>query len=185
MTLTQTFAWRRSGVVSTLVIVTNPIRGSATSRATIAVISWRSSSSTRSVRWLIGTPHGAQRAARQPATARLTVWDGEAFDDVALFEVVVVGEADAALVVGGDLADVVAEAAQRLDLVGRDDLAAAPDPRAAADDPAVGDVRAGDDGALADAEDLADLGATLDDLDHDRLEQALEGGARCRRSACR
>ena len=33
MTLTQTLAWRRSGVVSTLVIVTNPIRGSATSRA--------------------------------------------------------------------------------------------------------------------------------------------------------
>ena len=35
MTLTQTLAWRRSGVVSTFVIVANPIRGSATSRATI------------------------------------------------------------------------------------------------------------------------------------------------------
>ena len=35
MTLTQTLAWRRSGVVSTSVIVANPIRGSATSRATI------------------------------------------------------------------------------------------------------------------------------------------------------
>ena len=32
MTLTQTLAWRRSGVVSTSVIVANPIRGSATSR---------------------------------------------------------------------------------------------------------------------------------------------------------
>ena len=52
MTLTQTFAWRRSGVVSTEVIVANPIRGSATSRAMIAPISCRSSSSTRSVRWL-------------------------------------------------------------------------------------------------------------------------------------
>ena len=31
MTLTQTLAWRRSGVVSTFVIVANPIRGSATS----------------------------------------------------------------------------------------------------------------------------------------------------------
>ena len=36
MTLTQTFAWRRSGVVSTSVIVTNPTRGSATSRLMIA-----------------------------------------------------------------------------------------------------------------------------------------------------
>ena len=36
MTLTQTRAWRRSGVVSTLVIVANPMRGSATSRVTIA-----------------------------------------------------------------------------------------------------------------------------------------------------
>ena len=35
MTLTHTLAWRRSGVVSTLVIVANPIRGSATSRATM------------------------------------------------------------------------------------------------------------------------------------------------------
>ena len=36
MTLTQTFAWRRSAVVSTPVIVANPTRGSATSRVTIA-----------------------------------------------------------------------------------------------------------------------------------------------------
>ena len=33
MTLTQTFAWRRSGVVSTSVTVAKPIRGSATSRS--------------------------------------------------------------------------------------------------------------------------------------------------------
>ena len=61
MTLTQTLAWRRSGVVSTSVIVTNPIRGSATSRAMIAPISWRSSSSTRSVRWLIGVAADRRR----------------------------------------------------------------------------------------------------------------------------
>ena len=84
------------------------------------------------------------------------------------------GEPDAALVVRLDLADVVAEAPQRLDPVGRDDLAAAPDPRAAADDAAVGDVRPGDDRVLADPDDLADLGAALDDLDDLRLEQALE-----------
>ena len=44
------------------------------------------------------------------------------------------------------------------------------------DDPAVGDEGAGDDRALADAEDLADLGPALDDLDDLRLEQALERG---------
>ena len=85
-----------------------------------------------------------------------------------------VGEADAALVVRLDLADVVAEAPERLDPVGGDDLAAAPDARAAADDASVGDVRPGDDRVLADADDLADLRAALDDLDDLRLEQALE-----------
>ena len=44
---------------------------------------------------------------------------GEAFDDVAFLEVVEPGEADAALVVLLDLADVVAEPAERLDPVGR------------------------------------------------------------------
>ena len=44
----------------------------------------------------------------------------------------------------------------------------------AADDAAVRHERAGDDRALADTEDLADLGAALDDLDDLRLEQALE-----------
>ena len=50
MTLTQTRAWRRSGLVSTSVTVANPIRGSATSRPRMAPISWRRSSSIRSVR---------------------------------------------------------------------------------------------------------------------------------------
>ena len=73
MTLTQTFAWRRSGVVSTEVIVANPIRGSATSRAMISPISCRSSSSTRSVRWLIGSelrlpPAGAFQPKARPST---------------------------------------------------------------------------------------------------------------------
>ena len=87
-----------------------------------------------------------------------------------------VRQADAALVVLLDLADVVAEPPKRLDPVGGDDLGAAPDPGvAAADDPPVGDERAGDDRVLADADDLADLRPTLDDLDDLRLEQALEG----------
>src|SRR5882672_3458218 len=101
---------------------------------------------------------------------------GETLDDVALFEVVVVGEADAAFVVRLDLADVVAEAPQRLDPIGRDHLAIAPDTSAGPDDPTVGDERTGDDRALADPEDLADLRPTLDDLDDLRLEEPLERG---------
>src|SRR5207342_1215609 len=100
---------------------------------------------------------------------------GEAFDDVALFQVVEVGEPDATLVVRLHLAHVVAEAPQRLDPVGGDDLAAAPDAGATTDDVPVGDVRPGDDGVLADADDLADLRATLDHLDDLGLEQAVEG----------
>ncbi len=91
MTLTQTLAWRRSGVVSTFVIVAKPIRGSATSRATIAPISCRRSSSTRSVRCGHAVPSAGRGAA-----------DGlrrEALDDVAFFQVVEVGQTDAALVV--------------------------------------------------------------------------------------
>src|SRR4029078_4758938 len=52
-----------------------------------------------------------------------------ALDDVPLFQVVVPGEADAALEVPGDLADVVAEPAERVDLVRGDDLATVPDAR--------------------------------------------------------
>ena len=50
MTLTHTLACRRSGVVSTFVMVANPIRGSATSRTMMAPISCLRSSSIRSVR---------------------------------------------------------------------------------------------------------------------------------------
>src|SRR5262249_30653578 len=92
--------------------------------------------------------------------------------DVSVLQVIEPGEADTALVVRLDLADVVAESPQGLDPIRRDDLARAPDAGAAADDPAVGDEAAGDDRALADPEDLADLRAGLDDL---RLQQALEG----------
>ena len=71
ITLTQTLAWRRSCVVSTDVIVANPIRGSATSLARIAPISCRRSSSTRSVRWLMPTlPSWSSRAARMGVQAK-------------------------------------------------------------------------------------------------------------------
>ena len=75
ITLTQILACRRSGAVSTSVIVTNPMRGSASSLVSSAPISWRRSSSTRSVRWLIvwsrghaaGRSRGPPPRARQPA----------------------------------------------------------------------------------------------------------------------
>src|SRR5205814_716890 len=100
----------------------------------------------------------------------------ERLDDIALFEVVVVREPDPALKVLLYLALVVTEAAQRVDPIGRDHLAAPPDASArAADDSAIGHEGAGDDRALADAEDLAHLRPALDHLYLLRLEQALQG----------
>src|SRR3954451_8023486 len=168
MTLTQTFAWRRSGVVSTSVMVTNPTRGSATSRLMIAPISCLRSSSTLSVLWLT-----AGLVGRRPTDGLR----GEALDHVAFHDVVEVGESDSAFVVLGHFADIVAEPAERLDPVRRDDLATAPDTGvAAADDASVSDERARDDRVLADADDLSDLGASLDDLDDLGFEKPLEGG---------
>src|SRR3954447_14348487 len=172
MTLTRTLAWRRSGVVSTLVTVANPIRGSSTSRARIAVISSRRSSSIRSVRCVIARSGSLGRASGgQDPRHRL---GDEAFDDVSFLQIVVVGQADAALVVLLDLADVVPEPAQRLDPIRRHDPAGTPDAGTTADDPAVRHEAAGDDGALADAEDLANLRPALHDLDDLGLEESLE-----------
>src|SRR6202795_2604855 len=176
MTLTQTLAWRRSGVVSTEVIVANPIRGSATSRATIDPISWRSSSSMRSVRWLIGVAPAERPDARSSAGHATDRLRGKALDHIALLEIMEVRQADAALVVRGDFPDVVAEPSKRLDPVCRDDLSSAPHPGVPADDPAVGHERSGDDRVLADPEDLADFGTALHDLDHLGLEETLQRG---------
>src|SRR5262249_22287633 len=100
----------------------------------------------------------------------------EALDDVAFFELVEGDEPDPAFEAGRHFAHIVAEAAQRLDPIRLDDqLAAAVDTRAAADDAAVRDVGTGDRLA-SDAEDLADLGATLDNLHLLRFEHARQGG---------
>src|SRR5205809_4629076 len=85
-----------------------------------------------------------------------------------------VGQADATFVVRGYFPDVVAEAAQGFDPVGRDDLATAPDARAATHDPAVRHERSGNHRVLADMEDLAYLRPALDDFDHLGLQQALQ-----------
>src|SRR6476659_4669005 len=71
--------------------------------------------------------------------------DLEELEQVAFLDVVVVLQLDAALEAGGDLADVVLDAAHRLDLAGVDDdvLAQQAEARAAADD-AGRDHRAGD-----------------------------------------
>src|SRR3954451_22278517 len=95
----------------------------------------------------------------------------EALDDVALFDVVELVEADAALVARGDFADVVAEATQRIDPIRRDELAAPVDARSALDDPAVRHIAARDN-VPAGAEDLADLCAAFDDFDLLRLQEA-------------
>src|ERR1019366_8437752 len=173
MTLTQTRAWARSAVVSTLVTVAKPIRGSFTSRERSPPISCRRSSSIRSVRAVTGRGScGLASAGSHPADGLRA----EALDDVALLEFLVAGQADPALQVLGNLASVGAEATERLDPVSRHDLAAAPHPGPATDDPAVGHEAARDHRGLADLEDLADLCPTLDNLDDFGLEQPPEGG---------
>src|SRR4051794_4028582 len=121
------------------------------------------------------------RATKASLTARAL--DGElALDlaglvdlqDVALLDVRVVLENDAALEAGGDLADVVVEAPQAADRGVVDDRAVAHDPHlgAAADD-AVGDVRAGDRADARGAEGLAHLDGPDGLLDLLGLEHAL------------
>src|SRR4029078_10151189 len=115
------------------------------------------------------------RAARLPNRRAAPSWGREALAGGALLDVRGRGEVDRAPEAGLDLADVVLEPAQRVDPVRRDHLAAAPDAHAAAaDDAALGDRGAGDH-APPDLDDLADLGAALDDFDLLRLEHAGEG----------
>src|SRR5205823_6210159 len=97
---------------------------------------------------------------------------------VALLDVLVVAQHDAALEAGGDLADVVVEAAQRLDLARVDHGAVAhqADLRATAH-VAVGDVATGDRADARGAEGLAHLDGADGLLDLLGLEQALHRGA--------
>src|SRR6185312_16544053 len=99
-TLTKTFAVRRSGLVSTPVTVTNPRRGSESSEIVAATTS-RTASSTRRI--------------RAPAIAislegLLDLFGLEELDHVALFDVRVTLEHDAALLTLVDFGDVVFEA---------------------------------------------------------------------------
>src|SRR5256885_12796359 len=89
-------------------------------------------------------------------------------------DVLEVAQHDAALEPGRDLAHVVVEAAQRLDLAGVDDgpVAHEPDLGAAADR-AVRDVGAGDDADARRAEELTDFDGADGLLDLLGLEEAL------------
>src|ERR1035437_5948863 len=135
------------------------MRGSVTSRSNDRPISCRRSSSILSVRCVIESRYSGSTG--RPAHHLL----GEAFDDVALDQVVGPGQADAALEVCGDFADIVREASKAFDPVRVDDLAATPDASVATtDDAAVGDVATGDDCDLADLEELSDLRSPLHPL---------------------
>src|SRR5664279_3204648 len=129
MTLTQTFACERSELVSTLITVTKPILGSDNSLSSALPISWRRSSSMRSVRWLIGAGYSGAGRSRNDGSTRRPAHHllGEALDDVTFDQIVRSRQADAAFEGRGDLPDVVLHSAQRFDLVGQDDLAASPD----------------------------------------------------------
>src|SRR5256885_14040946 len=89
-------------------------------------------------------------------------------------DVLEVAQHDAALEPGRDLAHVVVEAAQRLDLAGVDDgpVAHEPDLGAAADR-AVGDIGAGDDADARRAEQLAHLDGAVGLIDLLRHPEVL------------
>src|SRR3954470_15039593 len=85
----------------------------------------------------------------------------EDLEDVALLDVLIALERDAALVALGDLAHVVLEALERADPTGPDDRAVAHQPhRRTAADGAARDVAAGDRPHARRAERLAHLGGT-------------------------
>src|SRR5690606_14742194 len=122
---------------------------------------------------------GRRREAGERTRSRSTPRDLAelvGLDDVALLEVLEVGEADAALVAGGDLGDLVLDALERLDL-------ALPDHRAlteeahlgATGDDAVQHVATGDPTHGRHPEDLAHLGVARDHLFVLRREQAEHG----------
>src|SRR4026207_2466946 len=118
-------------------MVGNPRRGSFISRWSRSISSWRIWLSSRSVRWLIG------------AGSRLLGNHLVALDQVTLGDLDV-AEADPALEPGGDLADVVLEALQRLDPALGHDLAGPEEADlAAADDAPIDDVGAGHVAGLA------------------------------------
>src|SRR5437016_6806867 len=108
-----------------------------------------------------------QGGAARPGDA-LCPWDLAllvGLDDVAGLQVLEVGEADAALVAGLDLAHVVLESLERRDGAGPDDdtLAQEADLRAPRDHTVL-DVAAGDGADARDAEHLAHLGVAGDHL---------------------
>src|SRR5688572_27259911 len=118
----------RSGVICTRVMVTNPIPGSWTSRASSSASSARIWSATRSGRdpCDINATTKARRHETERMALRVSVlsWlrgdrdtlHREHLDDVADLQVVELVEADAALEPGFDFAGVVLEPPERSDL---------------------------------------------------------------------
>ncbi len=101
------------------------------------------------------------------------------FDEVAFFDVVEVGESDAAFCAGLDLSDVVFEAAERGDLAGveDDDAVACEADHGVVFDDSVGDDAAGDVPEFGDFEDLFDVGVAGDGFASFGFEEACECGA--------
>src|SRR4051794_3365104 len=162
-TLTYTLAVRRSGLVSTEVTVTKPIRGSLNSVETAAPTTSRSTS--------------LMRRMREPAMllqGLLDLFGLEELEHVVLLDVGVPLEDDAALLALLDFLDVVFEAAQGAERAG-------PDHRSLADQAdagrahglALGDDAAGDPPDFGRFEGLFDQRLADRLLDLERVEQAL------------
>src|SRR3954470_12725008 len=166
-TLTNTLAARRSGLVSTEVTVTKPMRGSFNSPATAIPTTSRSTSLMRRIRGPAMLLQGL-----------LDLFRLEELEHVVLLDVGVPLEDDAALLALLDFLDVVFEAAQGAERAG-------PDHRFLADQAHVGGayrLALGDD-AAGDAADLGGFEGLFDQrladrlLDLERVEQALHGVA--------
>ena len=156
------------GLTSTSVMVTKPMRGSSTSRRTMSLISSRSSSSSAPCARSSATCSSGDDDARDRLLA-------EALDDVALLELVEAGQPDAALVAGrrprGRRPG--SGAATRCD---RWRSACRRGRRARRRARCGRRSRSSRRSRRGRPEDLAHLGAALDDLDHLRLEQAAQRG---------
>src|SRR3954452_14944802 len=162
-TLTNTLAVRRSGLVSTEVTVTKPMRGSFRSPETAAPTTSRSTSLMRRMRGPAMLLQGL-----------LDLFRLEELEHVVVLDVGVPLEDDAALLALLDFLDVVFEAAQGSEFAG-------PDHRSLADQTDAGGAHGlalGDD-ATGDAADLRGFEGLFDQrladrlLDRHRVEQAL------------
>src|ERR1700728_3945499 len=192
--MTNAVALPRSGLIRTSVTVTLAFRRSG-SRAwlsrRISTSTWRSSSPTRSCRWLGPTTRSRPLSRRRADTSQILKSSGqigrrsddrardlldiERLDHVADFDIFVILERHAAFETFTHFAHFFLEAAQSLQRALVDDHVVAQQANlGAAADHAFGDHTAGDLAGLGDHEDLPDLGIAQEVLADSRGQHARQ-----------